>query len=409
MIKKLRRKFITAAMLSVLSVLALIFGTVTVLNYNSIKKSADERIDLIEANGGSFPLWQDFFAVFGIGGDRGRLTPEAPFDTRYFTVRYNSSGEAVSVDTGSIAAVDNSTALRLASGVLGKTRKEGFVSAYRYRVADYINGKLVIFVDTSRELNSFRSFFVTGTAVCAGGLALVFLFAALFSRIAIRPIAESYKKQKRFITDASHELKTPLAIINSANEVIELENGESDWTHSISNQVKRLSELTQSLVTLSRMDEDGFTPQKASFNLSDMCLETAHSFDAVAQSENKSFTVDIQPGIVFNGDKNSIEQLISLLLDNAMKYSDKNGSVSLSLKANGKNKTVTVKNTVDEIEKGNLDILFERFYRSDESRSSQTGGSGIGLSVAKAITEAHGGKITAVSPDGKSAVFTVVL
>lgn len=408
MIKKLRRKFIAAAMLSVFAVLVLILGAIAGANFHSVKVAADERIDVIERNGGTFPLMQDFFSLFTPGG-RGRLSEESPFDTRYFSVIFNAAGEPAAINTGSIAAVDRQTALSLASDAVEKGKSTGFLNNFRFRVCDYVNGKLVIFVDASRELTSFSSFLRAALLVGFIGLLLVFVLVVLFSKLVTGPMAESYEKQKRFITDASHEIKTPLAIINSANEVIELENGESDWTRSISNQVDRLSGLTQKLVMLSRMDEEDYAPVRTRFNLSDVCLETAHSFDAVAQSQNKTYNVSIQPDVFFDGDESTITQLISLLLDNAMKYSPENGSVSFTLKTNGKTRVLTVENTAEEIGKGNLNVLFERFYRSDASRSSRTGGSGIGLSVAKAITEAHGGRISAYSPDGNSVVFTVTL
>lgn len=408
MIKKLRRKFIAAAMISVFTVLVLILGSILIVNYESVKSTADERIELIEDNGGYFPNTQDFFAIFGFS-DKGRLTQETPFDTRYFSVKFNSSGEAVSVYTESIAAVDDETAVELAQSITGKSRTEGFYGIYRYRVSDYVNGKLVIFVDVAREIESFRSFLSACIAAGVIGILLVFGLVVFFSKIVVKPMAESYEKQKRFITDASHEIKTPLAIINSANEVVEMENGESEWTRSISNQVGRLTSLTQKLVMLSRMDEESYKPQKINFNLSDVCLDTAHSFDAVAQTKEKIYEVNICPDITYNGDEQSIIQLVSLLLDNAMKYSSEKGRIAFSLTANGKNKVITVENTVDEIKKGNLNILFERFYRNDSSRSSKTGGSGIGLSVARAIVNAHGGKISAQSPDGKSIIFTVLL
>lgn len=406
MLKKLRRKFTAVAMMSVFVVLVLILGSVTAANYINVKRTADERIDLIEQNGGTFPLHSDFFGLLMPGG---RLSEESPFDTRYFTVIFNADGKPVAINTGSIAAVDRQTALALAVEAVSQGSSAGFREHFRYRVCNYVNGKLVIFVDSSRELASFSSFL--RAAVFAGllGLLLVFLLVVIFSKTAIKPIAESYAKQKRFITDASHEIKTPLAIINSANEVLEIENGESDWTKSIANQVNRLSELTCKLILLSRMDEEGYKPQKLRFNLSDVCLDTAHSFDAVAQANGKQYDVNIQPDVFFDGDEKNITQLLSLLLDNAMKYSDANGRICFSLTTNGKNKVITVENTVTHIKQGNLSVLFERFYRSDESRSSETGGSGIGLSVAKAIVTSHGGRISAYSPDGKKIIFTITL
>lgn len=237
--------------------------------------------------------------------------------------------------------------------------------------------------------------------LCAYGL--------IFSRLAVKPFAESYQKQKRFITDASHEIKTPLTIIEANTEVLNMEYGENEWLKSTSNQVKRLTKLTERLVYLSRMDEEREVLQKTDFSISDAVYEAARSFKAMAKSQNKTLNISVQPNVSYYGDESSIIRLVSLLLENAMKYSDDEGTVSLKFCTNGKNKVLSVKNTVAEIQKGKLDMLFDRFYRIDKSRNSQTGGFGIGLSVAKAIVNAHKGKITAVSADGKSIEITAVL
>lgn len=407
MINKLRRKFIAIAMISVFAVLVLILGGITTANYGNIITGANERISLIEQNGGYFPIWQDYFELFPFTG-RGSISQESQFDTRYFSVRYNAKGEPVSVNTGSIAAVDGKAALIFAQQALKEKKSTGFYGNYRYKVSDYINGKLVVFVDCARELSSFRTFVTAELLTGFSGLALVFILVLIFSKIIIKPIGESYEKQKMFITNASHEIKTPLAIINAANEVTELENGETEWTNSISKQVKRLSTLTQKLIMLSRLDEEN-KPEKISFNLSDLCLETLQSFDAVAQAKEYGYYFSIQPDIIYNGDKNLLTQLLTILLDNSMKYTNEKGQIHFSLNQNGKNTVLTLQNTVDEIQKGNLDILFERFYRKDTARSGETGSFGLGLSVAKAIVNAHGGKISAKSTDGKSIIFTVTL
>lgn len=237
--------------------------------------------------------------------------------------------------------------------------------------------------------------------MCAYGL--------IFSRLAVKPFAESYQKQKRFITDASHEIKTPLTIIDANTEVLNMEYGENEWLKSTSNQVKRLTKLTERLVFLSRMDEEREVLQKTDFSISDAVYEAARSFKAMAKSQNKTLNISVQPNVSYYGDESSIIRLVFLLLENAMKYSDDEGTVSLKFCTNGKNKVLSVKNTVAEIQKGKLDMLFDRFYRIDMSRNSQTGGFGIGLSVAKAIVNAHKGKITAVSSDGKSIEITAVL
>lgn len=185
--------------------------------------------------------------------------------------------------------------------------------------------------------------------------------------------------------------------------------GENEWTISNRKQVQRLCNLTEKLVFLSRMDEEGNKPEMSDFNLSDAVLDTACSFNSVATAKGKTIETNISDEICCHGDEKMIRQLISILLDNAVKYSSENGWIKVSLKASGKNKILRISNSVDNIPKGRHDILFERFYRNDPSRNSKTGGFGIGLSIAYAIVDAHKGKISAKSEDGKSIIFSVTL
>jgi signal transduction histidine kinase len=216
------------------------------------------------------------------------------------------------------------------------------------------------------------------------------------------------EKQKRFITDAGHELKTPLAIISANIDVLELEAGKSEWTSSIRNQVKRMNSLVKNLLTLSRMDEERMHVVYTDFEISSCVKETAESFEAIAESNSKKYHMDIEDDIHITGDKNAIVQLTSLLLDNAMKYSDENGNISISL-SKAKNITLEVSNTSDSIPDGNLDRLFDRFYRADASRSREKGGYGIGLSVARAIAQSHGGQIEAKKDGDRTIRFVVTL
>lgn len=188
-----------------------------------------------------------------------------------------------------------------------------------------------------------------------------------------------------------------------------MEVGENEWIRSIKNQVKRLSELTGKLVFLSKMDEESNILNFEDFSLSDAVSETAFPFETMAKAQNKELSISIEPNIIYRGDEYSIRRLVSVLLDNAIKYSPDGGKTELSLSSDGKRKRLRVKNSVEKIEKGDHSVLFEPFYRSDESRNSQTGGHGIGLSIAKAIVTAHKGKISAHSEDGKSIEFTVIL
>ena len=268
---------------------------------------------------------------------------------------------------------------------------------------------MVIFVDCRQEVSAFRTTLITSVTVSALGLLAVFILVLIFSGRAFKPVAESYEKQKQFITDAGHEIKTPLTIIDANTEVTEMEQGETKWTKSTRNQIKRLNDLTQQLITLSKMDEGGGGIQKEKFSISDAVEETINQFEILAGKADKAFDIKIQPDVDYLGDEKAIRQLVGILTDNAIKYSVKGSIIRVSLEKKGKKIYIRFYNEADNVVKGRLDVLFERFYRTDASRNSKTGGSGIGLSVAKAIVTAHKGKITAESEDGKSLTISVTL
>lgn len=255
----------------------------------------------------------------------------------------------------------------------------------------------------------FQSSLLTSVSVSLLGFIAVTILVIIFSKMVFRPVAESYEKQKQFITDASHEIKTPLTIIDANIEVLEMENGENQWTKSTKNQVKRLASLTQQLIVLSKLDEEKGVSEKLEFSLSDAVLETVQSFEALAKTQKKQLDFQIEEGIRLFGDEKSIRQMIGILMDNALKYSIYEGGIRVQLKRKGRKIQLEVLNQTENISQGKQDILFERFYRMDTSRNSETGGSGIGLSVAKAIVLSQGGKINAYSADGNSLTLEVIL
>lgn len=552
MLKKLRRKFIAIAMLSVSIVLIAIVGTINIANYISTNEALDARLKLIAGNGGTFPdlLEQKNMGVesnkkkdentntgtestntgtenantgtentntgtektntgtestntdtenankdtFGNTANestnkgihtlkeppsgrtdvqppedmnpadlnendinendinendlkRHGISPESQFDTRYFTVTINSKGDVENIDTSKIASVSSENAAQYAkklwkSGKKGDG-KNGFSESFKYLTVGEGGSTMYIFLSCQRELSTIRTYVLASVGISVFGLAVVFVMIYFFSGKILKPVSESYEKQKRFITDASHEIKTPLTIIDANTEVIEMMEGENEWTSSTRKQVARLTSLTEKLVFLSRMDEEATKLEMLEFSLSDAILDTAEPFKAIARTKGKKLTIDVTDGILYTGDEKTIRQLVSILLDNAMKYSGcSNASfekgninktnlnkttqtqndcvttinpapeIEISLKPSGKNRIITVWNTVDEtanIKKGRQDMLFERFYRTDTSHNSKTGGFGIGLSAAYAIVKAHKGKITAESKDGRSIKFTIVL
>ena len=390
MIRELRKKFILVAMLSTMLVLTAIMGVVNFSNYREMLDRADEMTALLEQNDGKFPeepSWHEQDDTETPPAkpendekDKSRFSVETPFETRYFTVTVDENGEVTDCDLDRIAAVDEETAEEYTQTAQQKNKTTGFQGIYRYRVTE-----------------------------TEDGAKYVFLLVVIFSRMVFRPVEESIQKQKRFITDASHELKTPLTIIDANIEVMEMESGESQWTKSTRKQIQRLSGLVQQLVTLSRLDEEKGLEEKCEFNLSEAVSECVQPYESLAQTREKNLTLNIEEDITYTGDERSIRQLAGILMDNAVKYSSENGNITLTLKKKGKKIFLEVYNDADDLPQGKLDVLFERFYRLDSSRNSGTGGSGIGLSVAKAIVQAHKGKITAENKNGRGLTITVIL
>lgn len=410
MIRKLRIKLILASMLSLLLVLSVIFCAVGILNYRKTIGDADSILEILRENDGSFPMgdeprgepvhtyedrWQDR-----------RFSAELPYESRYFSVFLSRNGDVISVNTGKIAAVDTTTAIDYAHSVLSGGSTAGFINDYRYTVYTVGNETHVIFLDYGREMNSFRNFLFTGIGVSSAGLLAVLLLLVFLSGRIVKPFSENYEKQKQFITDAGHELKTPLTIIDADAEVLEMDIGENEWLRDIRNQTKRLAQLTNSLIQLSRMDEQPQT-EKIEFPLSDLVEETVEAFQAPAKMHNKNISGHIQPMLSMTGDEKAIRQLITILLDNAIKYSDEGGSIELSLEKQKNLIRLSVFNTAESVSKDSLAHLFDRFYRADQSRNSRTGGYGLGLSIAYAIVAAHKGKILASTQDEKSLMITV--
>lgn len=418
MIDKLRKKFILAAMLSTFFVLFLIIGTINIANFVSVNRGLNNRLELISENGGSFPdlmnthppkediqpeKKDDFF-------DKPGINKESQFATRYFTVIINEDGTVNEINTGKVSAVTVSQAGDYAVELLQKNKIIGFVEDYKYlRTTLGDENYMYVFINCQMEIETVKSFLFASVGISIIGLIGVFILVWFFSGKIMRPVAESYEKQKQFVTDASHEIKTPLTIIDANTEVLEMTTGENEWTKSIRKQIGRLTSLTEQLVFLSKMDEESSTIEMSDFSLSDAVFDMAEIFKTLAVQKNKTLEIDIEEAINYNGDEKSIRQLISILLDNAIKYSDDDGAIRIKLNKNGKNSKITVWNTVANIGVGKHDELFERFLRLDKSRNSKSGGFGIGLSVAYAIVNAHKGKITAESHDGKSIVFTIVL
>ncbi len=308
-----------------------------------------------------------------------------------------------------IRAVSEKEAGKYAKKVFEADKKKGFMDIYRFRKSATGDGIKIIFLDCRMELEAARMLFIISLLVFMLGLLAVFVLVLVFSKMVFAPVHESYVRQRQFITNASHEIKTPLAVISANTEVLEMEMGENQWTISTHNQIDRLNALTSGLLTLARLDEENCIRTNVRFSLSQAVSETVSSFLAPARLAGKTLDTDIRDNVYMSGDEKQIRQMINILIDNAVKYSDADSTIAISLYRKGGRIIFKTLNDVAGIDKGNHDIIFERFYRRDESRNSNMGGFGIGLSAAKSITNAHKGKIQATSKDGKSLGIIVTL
>lgn len=396
MFRKVRKKFVIVAVCSVFIVMLCILGTINIVNYTKVVNNADEIIDILkEGNGefGNFP-GQDF-------------SPEMPFSTRYFTVTLAPDGKVVRMNLNKIVSVSVEEAASYATELFAKGKASGFYGNFRYGVLSMHTGEtMYLFVDCFVELESFNNFLLASIVIGSVGVAVVFVLVFIFSGRIMKPVAESYRKQKQFITDAGHEIKTPLTVIGANTELIEMLSGESEWTKGIKEQIERLKNLTEKLIFLAKTEEQT-NISMFEFSLTDAVRETIQSFAAVAASRDISLTTDIQNDLCYIGNEEMIRQLVSLLTDNALKYTD-GDTVAVTLRAENGKRILETRNRASYMRDGSLNGVFERFARGDSSRNSQTGGQGIGLSVSKAIVEAHKGKIKGECRSG-IVTFTVIL
>lgn len=482
-------------MASLVVLMTVIVAGMNIINYNTVINEADDKLAALSVNGGMLPFMQnDSFG--GMQDDSDWAGPQSggnasddafddddwdawiddddyddidaatreglygrgkPFssrdeaeETRFFSVLLTAEESVVRANTDRIYAVDDSAAAGYAKKALEAGGESGWVDEYRYAVTDEGTMTRITFLDCSTSLAQFRQFLRASIIMSLAGLLIIFGFICYFAGRIVKPVAESYDKQKRFITDAGHEIKTPLAIIKANIDVMrmDLEDIEaagktiaagddardpqpdsagaaaaenagniSEYTASLSeslgdidSQVDRLTSLTNDLVYLSRMEEAGNALTMTEIPVSDIVAETADSFEALAAERKKTLSIDVTPMLTMQGSSKEIEKLVSILTENALKYSPEGDEVKVSLRKEGKTVVLEVRNkAVDPLSDEDLAHVFDRFYRSDKSRNSASGGHGIGLSMASAIVTAHGGKIRARSGDGSEFIVTATM
>lgn len=403
MLRKLRRRFIAAAMAAIGAVTLVLLCAVNLWNYKITTDSLDATLDIMSLTG-SYSSGKDYSLPEIFGGH----SSEEMYMTRFFAVYYDQNGKAAGVFRDYIATVSVEQALSYSSDALSSGRERGYYGDYRYRVLGASGGSIVVFLNAVPEQQSMKTLLRVSVIVSLLALLAAFALITAFSKKATAPYMKNMQLQKQFITDAGHELKTPLTSISTSADVLKLETGENEWVNNIQKQAARMSKLVANLVTLSKLDEGAQMPDMCDFSLSDAAWEVSEPFELRAVAQGKKYSRSIEDSITVHGDMAAVQQMISILLDNAFKYSDEGGEIRLSVRKQHKGSVIEVYNTCAEGSLGDISRFFDRFYRADKARSAD-GGTGIGLSIARAVAEAHGGSISAESADGRSIVFRAVI
>ncbi len=424
--KKLRNKFIFVCMLAVSLVMVflcvIINSAVLITTENSLKSTLD-RLYITDGvippsprmqsevifNAETIPSETEIFAPPGQYGDLADFRFDR--ETRFFLLKFDSDGNLTEARLQNITAVTEDDVLKFLNVAIKKKSGYGTYSGYKYLVKSE-DGIITtaIFLDYSKE----KSFILTTLflSVCSLILVLfaVFVLLFIFSKKAIEPFVKNAEKQKQFVTDAGHELKTPITVINTSLKVLEMEVGKQKWIDKALSQTEKLTELVNGLVTLAKTDELSSRAEFKKFDIAKAFDEAAESFSDYAAASGRKLNYLSPDSLYYLGDEYSVRRLLSVLIENAVKYSPRDTTISISLEKTKHGVVIKESSACKKTEEAELDKLFNRFYRSDSARYEQKSGFGIGLAIAKNVAQNHNGDIkAALSEDGKTITFTVNL
>lgn len=395
MIYSLRKKFILVSAASIVIVCTAIFAAIVAVSVLQLNQTMDTLTDAIAQNGGVFPEFDDSVRPVPAGRfpHQEVITQETQYSTRFFTVWLGDDNRIVNVNVDSIFSISEAQAQDYAENALAEGKKTGWVEDYRFQIFETQDRTAIVFVNGEMNRMMSERFMLTCLLVLIGSGMVILFLIILISRRVVRPVAESYEKQKQFVTDANHELKTPLTLILSNLDIVEAEVGKNEWLDDIRTEGERMGMLINQLVMLSRMDEDQSDLNAAPFDLSAAVSDTVSEFEALAAERKKTLMAKVQERIVYSGDEGMLRRLTAILLDNAVKYCDPDGQIRVTLHEKH-HPVLVVENTCAGVEELELGRLFDRFYRADRARTFD-GSFGVGLSIAKGIARKHHGDIWA--------------
>lgn len=399
---------ITLAAISL--VLVFILGLLNLCVYGGIYIGAKDNIKSIRDRRGF--IFSDEFNGDIFSGSRGPfsdiMNAQASVDFMYVKLPTRNP-DSPFISTNMSDTYSSGTIIYIAKTIIESGETSGMHNNMMFEVTQDDLSTVVVVIDISNDMSLMRSMLIISATIFTLSVIFVLIFTYYLSKWAIMPVKNAFENQQRFISDASHELKTPLTVISANADVLESETGNNKWLDNIKSQAAVMSSLVHDLLDLAKLDETADDMIKTQFDLSSIVLNKALEFECTAFEADKVFEQEIMPDILYYGNEESIKHLVSILIDNAIKHSNKNGLIRVTLTTDGNKKIFRVFNTGNSIKNNEMDKIFNRFYRSDESRNRATGGYGLGLSIAKSITEAHSGTISVDGEEDKWISFTVVL
>ena len=433
-IRKLKNKFVIISMISFIAVMLLVGGLIYIGTLTVTRKEVHEVTQSIIDNGGELPSVRTVISDEGDSDDNSSSVKDnsgdisdddSPDDsiyyflstmfgrgknvlsnkdqwyaTRYFSVIFDKNNEVTDIKADRIASIDVSQAKQYALMVSKNMFNFGSCGDYYYQVAKQKDRTIVVFLDCSNQIRLTRRVLYMALMLIGFGSIISFLVLRALSYKAIAPEIKNAEQQKQFITNASHELKTPLAVIKANTQVQEMMNGKDEWTESTMRQVDRMTGLIQNLVTIVRAEEKEDAGDRIDTDVTEAIKDTVKSYVPVAENAGKTLNQNIAENVHMKAVESQIRQLATLLIDNAIKYCDDKGTIDVTVVQKGKGIRLTVSNSYAEGKNVDYSKFFERFYRADTSHNVDKGGYGIGLSIAESLVKQYNGSINASWKDG---------
>lgn len=425
MIRRLRRRMTLMVIAVLILVSSGIVLAISLANSHSIAAQAEETLSVLTENAGAGEnrMQRPDGSMDPRGGrmnrDRrgfrgeppeirsGRDAAAAGLNNSY-TISLNADGSVASWDSDRPGLYTDEQVAVIAESILADGRNSGRIGTQFYRKTEQSGQTLLTVLDARLDYLSASNVLRSTILIAAAACVLLSLLAWLLIRRMVQPVEEAFTRQKQFVSDASHELKTPLAVISANAEVLEQEIGENEYLGYIRSEVRRTDTLVSNLLTLARLDRKEGTAEMKSFNLSRALLDVVLPFESTVYEAGKTLETEIPDNMECTGNEEMIQQLAVILLSNALKYSNEDGRIEVSLKARGRQRELRVFNTGDPIAPEDREKIFDRFWRADPAHGRETGGHGLGLAIARTIVETHKGKISVESIEGGNA-FTVLL